>query len=845
MIQVIKGGMNILSNMTPKQREAIEEDLTLNNPAYLQAKKYSKYGYTTVPPFLMFYDEFGKDLVLPRGYKIPFEHKVKEDTRVKVPTKYPKFKITLRDTQREAFEAWNETREDGMLVLATGKGKSILGTFLGYITRQKTLIVVQKNDLVDGWTKDIELCTGLTKKDIGLIKAQKFVIGEQYTLTTIQTLSKLDPLVLAQLYTTFGMVIVDECLVGDTLIALEDGGIKRIDSVVNGVNLVGGEVSNQFSRKAKICNVTTKHGVISGSYTHPTFILPKSKIKVGCKNSFTEDDLIETTLSEIKEGDLVPVLKQVPHTVKNNWTKNQLALVGTILADGHLDKIGHRVKVNVTKDVDWYRSIFNLGSKDFNVPFKENIDCRGNTTFSIIDKNFKSILESKFLLPRGKKSTSITISDEIIYAPLSSVKAFIEALFNCEGDLNITKKSARYNINLTSKQFTYELSHLLKKFGVLCSIQQLNRGMNNHSDLYRISIGGSDYNKFKSNFSLITRKTVDHMNKGGFNGYDVGKYRLVKVKDVECTNFEEEVYDFTTTSHTFIANGLLTHNCHHSTAKSYEVFKYFRSRYLIGLTATDNVSNGLRQVQYWMFGNVAYRSKESASDEDIMPYTVLVRNSDLKYDPPPVYVHKGREVDQEEYDYLRQQGYKPQRKPLDPQELKAVLRDPRFNHMVAEDILKEYKQGNSCIAFLHEKEHIRTLHDLVLKVGVPADKVQLYYGDSKESDAVMKEKAESGEVLVTIATFAKATEGTNIKRWNVGFLVTSINNEKNTIQAVGRIRRRMEGKSECRIYDYSHPNVVGLANHTKTRMKAYKATYAKVINPQQKSKGQVQRGWRP
>lgn len=495
MIQVIKGGMNILSNMTNKERKLIEDDLTLNNPAYAQAKRYSRYGYTSVPPYLFYFESMGRDsLVVPRGYEIKLKHKVVEDTRVKVRVDYPKFKIKLRDTQREAFEAWNETREDGMLVLATGKGKSILGTYLGYVTRQKTLIVVQKNDLVDGWTKDIELCTGLTKKDIGLIKAQKFVIGEQYTITTIQTLSKLDPLKLAELYTTFGMVIVDEC--------------------------------------------------------------------------------------------------------------------------------------------------------------------------------------------------------------------------------------------------------------------------------------------------------------------------------------------------------------HHSTAKSYEIFKYFRCRYLIGLTATDNLSNGLREVQYWMFGKVAYRSKESRSDEDILPYTVILRESNLKYNPKPIYLFKNREIDEEEYSRLRARGYKPQRKPLDQQELKALLRDESFNLMVAEDIKGEYLKGKSCIAFLHEKEHIRTLESLLIRVGVPSEQIQLYYGDSKESDSVMKERAESKEVLVTIATFAKATEGTNIKSWSTAFLVTSINNEKNTIQAVGRIRRAKEGKEECLVYDYIHPNVLGLSNHINTRMKAYKASLATVIDPRAKRKGQVQRGWK-
>ena len=211
MINVTLEGMQSLSNLTQQERDLIKVDLTIPNPTYNQIKKYSKYGYTSVQPFLMFYKSYNNELIVPRGYEIPFEHEVIQDHRVENFVKYPKFKLKLREAQREAFEAWNDTRSRGMIVLQTGKGKSILGIFLAYITRQKTLIIVQKNDLVDGWTKDIDLCLGLKKKDIGLIKAGKKVIGEQITIATIQSLNRLKGEELRELYNTFGMVIQDEC----------------------------------------------------------------------------------------------------------------------------------------------------------------------------------------------------------------------------------------------------------------------------------------------------------------------------------------------------------------------------------------------------------------------------------------------------------------------------------------------------------------------------------------------------------------------------------------------------------------------------------------------------------
>ena len=75
---------------------------------------------------------------------------------------------------------------------------------------RKTLVVVQKNDLVDGWMNDINLCFGLSKDKIGLIKAGKKKIGKQVTIATIQTLNRLDSEEIRELYNAFGMVICDE-----------------------------------------------------------------------------------------------------------------------------------------------------------------------------------------------------------------------------------------------------------------------------------------------------------------------------------------------------------------------------------------------------------------------------------------------------------------------------------------------------------------------------------------------------------------------------------------------------------------------------------------------------------
>ena len=61
-------------------------------------------------------------------------------------------------------------------------------------------------------------------------------------------------------------------------------------------------------------------------------------------------------------------------------------------------------------------------------------------------------------------------------------------------------------------------------------------------------------------------------------------------------------------------------------------------------------------------------------------------------------------------------------------------------------------------------------------------KIQKFYGGMKETKEEVKRRAESKEVLITLATISIACEGTNVKAWECGFLVSSVANEKDLIQ---------------------------------------------------------------
>jgi len=235
---------------------------------------------------------------------------------------------------------------------------------------------------------------------------------------------------------------------------------------------------------------------------------------------------------------------------------------------------------------------------------------------------------------------------------------------------------------------------------------------------------------------------------------------------------------------------------HRSVANSYQVLNSFPARFKIGLTATLMRNDGMEKVFEFMFGKVCFRYEDEGGDDNILPVSVRVKMAPTEWSPS-----RGKVLISD----IRN----------------AIKECTDFNRMLARDVAREANEGKSCIVFTHLKEHCEIIYENLLDVGIPRNRIQLYNGDSKIPKDVMKKRAETKEVLVTIATYAIATEGTNVKAWERGFLASTIANEKDTIQAIGRCRRRTPGKMDCLIYDYQFPGIPSIYKHGVTRKKVY------------------------
>src|SRR5699024_11067122 len=270
-----------------------------------------------------------------------------------------------------------------------------------------------------------------------------------------------------------------------------------------------------------------------------------------------------------------------------------------------------------------------------NYEVKHKYDCRDNLTDWTTEKEIKNILTKTFEVPEGKKSNKIKINKEIQYAPLESIKGFINIYYTCEGDLCINERkqegwsnSRILNVNTAYKELAMGMSLLLRKFSILPRLQTIERKTKNHSTMYRLVLGGASYNKYMDTLSIYNRyKDLTERNVGANNGVYVGGYLLSPIHDITYTDEVKKVYDFTTTTHVFEANGALTHNCHHSKADTWfnNLSLCENADYRIGLTGTVDKKDemGYQRLQALFTRVIAKVTNEQMIDQGVSSKPII------------------------------------------------------------------------------------------------------------------------------------------------------------------------------------------------------------------------------
>lgn len=189
----------------------IRQNLTIINPKYQAAKRYSRWIGKKLKPRLYFFQEHRDRLSFPRGFvnqAILLSREITGtapeivDNRRRLPPMDFAFHGTLRHYQQEAVDAVLR-HSFGVLEAGTGSGKTVMALNIIVARKQPTLIIVHTKELLHQWRERIHEFLHI---EAGQAGAGRLDI-QPVTVAIVNTARRN----LATLPEEFGQIIVDEC----------------------------------------------------------------------------------------------------------------------------------------------------------------------------------------------------------------------------------------------------------------------------------------------------------------------------------------------------------------------------------------------------------------------------------------------------------------------------------------------------------------------------------------------------------------------------------------------------------------------------------------------------------
>lgn len=234
---------------------------------------------------------------------------------------------------------------------------------------------------------------------------------------------------------------------------------------------------------------------------------------------------------------------------------------------------------------------------------------------------------------------------------------------------------------------------------------------------------------------------------------------------------------------------------HHLPATTFlKVAQHFYAYYMYGLTATPYRRDKLENMMFAALGypNATISRKDVKAADGIMTPKIVVRN-----------IHSIVVTDNDYNKILSDH----------------VIPNEQRSNTVVEDVVREAKAGNFCIVISTRKIYCEILHEKIFRYWKKAGIANGDYPDKHNQSQV--ERLESGEITVLTTTFDLLGEGFDVKKLNRGFIALPFRERTRVEQAVGRIQRTCEGKTDALLYDYVDINIGILKNQFRARSFTY------------------------
>lgn len=203
--------------LLPNEISYLKRLASFTNPKFYELQKLRMpIFYKTTPRIISCFEEDERFLILPRGClekikeiceKSNVKLVVKDKREKGIEVNY-KFNGKLNKKQEKAM---NEliSYETGVLCATTGFGKTVIGAKIISKLKTNTLVIVNRNNLLDQWKERLAFFLDINKKEIGQCGAGKENLNGKLDVASFQSLFKKDNI--EELVKNYGLVIVDEC----------------------------------------------------------------------------------------------------------------------------------------------------------------------------------------------------------------------------------------------------------------------------------------------------------------------------------------------------------------------------------------------------------------------------------------------------------------------------------------------------------------------------------------------------------------------------------------------------------------------------------------------------------
>jgi len=817
-----------------------------------QCRRKSKYGEEYCLARVLGTGDHRRVLV-PRNMVTKWQ----EDLRVTgLPAKFNSSFVPRNEEQSRVIKESVQLLAHGknfMVEAPTGFGKTWCATDIIAKVGKKTLVIGTKEDIRDQWIEAFEAILGLkVGKGIGLIQGDTcLTAGQSVVFAMIQSLSK-EARYPESVLREFGFVVWDESGAPDTLVTTSIGQIRIQDLVrykpncsALSMNTATGLYEwreilayHEHPPKNPMMRVTHEHGYLDFTSEHLCltgrgWVRAQDLLGTDCLFLDTEHSFHYKNYKDLEFNNGSMATRDCPRGyLCTNWQDHEQGQIAR-QTRGRSNFIG-------------YGEVQTPRALRAHTPPRGGESRVGRALLlfcNIATRLANSILGIHILQGRAQNTSAITCNSSVegvagvvgdgrwfqslgVYHPLSkqipqagcgvpsipAIKLWIKKLTEGSQRLlsNVFKRIEPYSQDGTfplhdSKHDVQARGGSLRGTGF--TVQSM-RGRNSHEGWGERDSGILPEGNLPEGKEVHELPSKIQSPFTGSQDKSLGMGVKVRVLSVVPIDTPDLVYDIEVSeNHNFIANGVVVHNCHrvgadHFAQSGFRVPALLR----MGISATPDRSDGREEVLAAHIGAIMVRS-------EAMPMVPRVIAQRSPWEVP--YVRRRQTDGSFTMIQIPHNGGKA------AHVVRMLSNHFGRNKKLAAFTAAAYKKGRTILVQSDLKDHLDTLHDMLVSSGVPPADIGFYVGGlTSAARGVVKDTKR-----VILATYMMTKEATDIPWLDTLVMATP---KSDIRQIAGRILRYLPDKLEPVIFDLFDDTSSVLNGYWGVRRKWYKSIGAKL-----------------